>query len=377
MKRCPTCQRTYTDDAQVFCADDGTRLNEDNAAGEDLQKTMLGPPPNTYTPSEQKPSWPPPGGQTPPQGAGGQQQGWGQQPPPPPQQPYGQQQYGQQPHGQQQYGQQQYGQQYGQQQGQQWGNPYQQQLGGQTPPYGAAAATGQRKGLSIAALILGALSALGAILFITGIVRRYYYISDYRFRTDEFMVGSLIASVLGALAVILGALALFFAITKAARWAGKGPAIAAIVLGLAGGVTSALMNATSEVKFFGSSNSNRSANSNNSNGSTTASNRNGSTTYGTNSNDNTANRNMGSTTSSSSMTEDEKYRIFYAAGKTNDRALQTEIAELIGIIDSGGQPTDYYQSFISGSYAWALRDRSFPPTVDTVEKARAYVMAHK
>jgi Tfp pilus assembly protein FimT len=338
---------------------------------------MLGPPPNTYTPSEQKPSWPPPGGQTPPQGAGGQQQGWGQQPPPPPQQPYGQQQYGQQPHGQQQYGQQQYGQQYGQQQGQQWGNPYQQQLGGQTPPYGAAAATGQRKGLSIAALILGALSALGAILFITGIVRRYYYISDYRFRTDEFMVGSLIASVLGALAVILGALALFFAITKAARWAGKGPAIAAIVLGLAGGVTSALMNATSEVKFFGSSNSNRSANSNNSNGSTTASNRNGSTTYGTNSNDNTANRNMGSTTSSSSMTEDEKYRIFYAAGKTNDRALQTEIAELIGIIDSGGQPTDYYQSFISGSYAWALRDRSFPPTVDTVEKARAYVMAHK
>jgi hypothetical protein len=77
------------------------------------------------------------------------------------------------------------------------------------------------------------------------------------------------------------------------------------------------------------------------------------------------------------MTEDEKYRIFYAAGKTNDRALQTEIAKLIGIIDSGGQPTSYYQSFISGSYAWALRDRSFPPTVDTEEKARAYVMAHK
>lgn len=378
MKRCPTCQRTYTDDAQVFCADDGTRLNEESAPAEDLQKTMLGPPPSSYTPPEQKSSWPPPGGQTPPPGAGGQQQqGWGQQPPRP-QQPYGQQQYGQQqygqpPYGQQQYGQQQYGQ---QQQGQQWSNPYQ-QPGGQAPPY-AAAATGQRKGLSIAALVLGALSALGAILFVTGIISRYYYTSDYRYRTDEFMIGSLIASVLGLLAVILGALALFFAITKAAHWAGKGPAIAAIVLGLAGGVTSALMNATSEVKYYGSSNSNRSANSNNSNSSTTASNRNGSTTHGSNSNDNTTNHNMGSTTTSgSSMTEDEKYRIFYAAGKTNDRALQTEIAELIGIIDSGGQPTDYYQSFISGSYAWALRDRSFPPTVDTEAKARAYVAAHK
>lgn len=376
MKRCPTCQRTYTDDAQVFCADDGTRLNEESAASSDLQKTMMGPPPPSYTPPEQRSSWPPPaGGQTPPQGAGGQQQqqGWGQQPPPPPQQPHGQQPYGQQQYGQQQYGQPPYGQ---PPPGGQWGGGgYYQQPGGQAA-YGAAA-TGQRKGLSIAALILGALSALGAILFVTGIISRYYYTSEYRYRTDEFMIGSFIASGLGLLAVVLGGLALFFAITKAAHWAGKGPAIAAIVLGLAGGVTSAMMNATSEVKYYGSSNSNRSSNSNNSNSSTTASNRNGSTTYGSNANDNTSNRNASTSTSGSSMTEDEKYRIFYAAGKTNDRALQTEIAELIGIIDSGGQPTSDYQSFISGSYAWALRDRSFPPTVDTEEKARAYVMAHK
>jgi hypothetical protein len=364
MKRCPTCQRTYTDDAQVFCANDGTRLNEENAPADDLQKTMMAPPPS-YTPPAPSPSWPPPGGQAPPPPPGGQQQGWGQTPPPP---PYGQQQqHGQQPFGQQPYGQQ-------GQQGQWGGGGHYPPPGGQAGAYGAMQPAGQRRGLSIAALVLGALSALAALLFATGIARTYYEISDFRFRTDEFKVGNLLGSTMGVLAVILGALALFFAITKAAPWAGKVPAIAGIVLGLVGVVTLAMLNSTSRVNNFSSSNSNRNSNSNNSNSN---SNRNGSTTTSSTSSDNMSNHNMGGSTSSATMTEDEKYRIFYAAGKTGDRALQTEIAELIGIIDSGGQPTSDYQPFIAGSYAWALRDRSFPPTVDTAEKARAYVMAHK
>jgi hypothetical protein len=77
------------------------------------------------------------------------------------------------------------------------------------------------------------------------------------------------------------------------------------------------------------------------------------------------------------MTEDEKYRIFYAAGRTNDSELQTETAKLIGIIDANGQPTSYYQDFLLGAAAWGQRDYDFVPTVDTPEKARAYVMAHK
>lgn len=373
MKRCPSCQRTYTDDAQIFCAEDGALLVEDNPAAGDLQKTLIASGPPTFTPPDQPHrSWPPPpsppGGQTPPQGPGNQQQGWGPQQPPYGQQQYGQQQYGQPPYGQQQPP------------GGQWGGYYQQP--GAPPAYGTTPATGGRKALSLAALILGALSMLGAMLFITGLIPRYFYTGDYRFRTDEFMVGSFIASVLGGLAVILGIVALIFAISKAGRWAGKGLAIGGIVLGLAGGVTSAVMNASSSVIYYGSynsnSNSNRS-NSNNSNGSTTHTNHNDSTTYNSNSNDNSSNRNSSTsnTTTASSMTEDEKYRIFYAAGKTNDRALQKEIAILIGIIDEKGAPTAYYQTFLAGTFAWATRDDSFPPTIDTVEKARAYVAAHR
>ena len=364
------------DEAQVFCADDGSRLNEETAAASDLQKTMMAPPPSYTRTPEQPPSWPPPGGQALP-GAGGQHQqqppGWGQTPPQQPsaQPPYGQQQYGGQ---QQQYGGQQYGgpppgqQPYGQPppQGAQWGGQYQ-QAGGQPPAYGVA--TGKRKGLSLAALILGALSALGAMLFITGIVSRYGYAANFRYRTDEFMIGSLVASVLGGLAIVLGSIALAFALKNAARWSGKGLALAGIILGLAGSVTAAVLNITSEVRFYGSYNSSRSSSDDSS------------TTYNSNESKTDSNRNGGaasdSRASSSSMTEDEKYRIFYAAGRTNDRELQTETAKLIGIIDANGQPTAYYQTFLVGAADWGKRDYLFVPTVDTPEKAREYVMAHK
>jgi hypothetical protein len=42
MKICPTCQRTYPDDAPDFCTEDGMRLVAETASGE-LQATMLAP----------------------------------------------------------------------------------------------------------------------------------------------------------------------------------------------------------------------------------------------------------------------------------------------------------------------------------------------
>ncbi len=67
----------------------------------------------------------------------------------------------------------------------------------------------------------------------------------------------------------------------------------------------------------------------------------------------------------------------FAATKTNDRALQTEVAREIGIVDANGLPTAYYQTFLKGTISWALRDTDFPKQVDTPEKARAYVAAHR
>lgn len=51
MKRCPTCQRTYTDDALSFCPNDGTPLITDAPSSFDPQATILASPPKVSTPS--------------------------------------------------------------------------------------------------------------------------------------------------------------------------------------------------------------------------------------------------------------------------------------------------------------------------------------
>lgn len=72
MKRCPSCQRTYEDDTQSFCMNDGTPLVSD-AAPSSLDKTMMSGslgappvPPQSYSPTPgapqgdwATPSWPP------------------------------------------------------------------------------------------------------------------------------------------------------------------------------------------------------------------------------------------------------------------------------------------------------------------------------
>src|SRR4051812_29724604 len=51
MKRCPSCQQTYTDDALSYCPADGTRLESGRAApAMDLQATIMAPPPPSPPP---------------------------------------------------------------------------------------------------------------------------------------------------------------------------------------------------------------------------------------------------------------------------------------------------------------------------------------
>src|ERR1051325_7138645 len=107
MKRCPSCQRTFPDDAPSFCPNDGQRLLNEESATFDPEKTMLaserdvveppkaqaiptGPPPPHPTPPNLEPSTPtagPQGEQAPPHQQWQppvvnqfQQQGWQPQP---------------------------------------------------------------------------------------------------------------------------------------------------------------------------------------------------------------------------------------------------------------------------------------------------------
>jgi len=51
MKRCPNCQRTYTDDALSFCPNDGTPLITDTPPSFDPQATIMATPPKVSAPS--------------------------------------------------------------------------------------------------------------------------------------------------------------------------------------------------------------------------------------------------------------------------------------------------------------------------------------
>src|SRR5260370_42365987 len=69
MKRCPQCNRTYTDDALSFCLDDGSPLQSVGApSSSDPSATVQYPPPRettpqptiAYNPSQPPPPTPPP-----------------------------------------------------------------------------------------------------------------------------------------------------------------------------------------------------------------------------------------------------------------------------------------------------------------------------
>jgi predicted metalloprotease len=93
----------------------------------------------------------------------------------------------------------------------------------------------------------------------------------------------------------------------------------------------------------------------------------------TNSNSDTnanANTNSGS---SSSMTDDDKHKLYQAAGVTRDNELIMRVIRKIGLGDGLGED---HQEFVKEHFKWAMKNLSFVQSVNNPEAARAYVDAH-
>jgi hypothetical protein len=100
------------------------------------------------------------------------------------------------------------------------------------------------------------------------------------------------------------------------------------------------------------------------------------TNRNSNSNDNSdltsnANANSSSTTASS-ISEDDKHKLYQAAAMTGDQEIMHRVSVKIGIMQDDYTPTPDYQSFIGEHVSWALRNRDFIVSLDT-DKARDYV----
>ena len=76
------------------------------------------------------------------------------------------------------------------------------------------------------------------------------------------------------------------------------------------------------------------------------------------------------------MSDDDKHRLFQAAGMTKDTELILRVLKKIGLMSESGTPSDDYQQFMEDHADWSRRNSSFIRSVLTPAKARAYVDAH-
>ena len=92
-----------------------------------------------------------------------------------------------------------------------------------------------------------------------------------------------------------------------------------------------------------------------------------------NANSNSSNSNS---SSASSMSDDDKHKLYQAAGMTGDAELIRRVSIKIGLMGEDYTPGDNYQSFVAEHVDWALKNTDFINSINTPEKARAYLNAH-
>jgi hypothetical protein len=102
---------------------------------------------------------------------------------------------------------------------------------------------------------------------------------------------------------------------------------------------------------------------------------NANTNSNTNSNAN-ENSNNNSSTSSSSLSDDDKHKLFQAAGMTRDNEIIQKVLRKLGFLTEQNNVTDDYGPFVKGHMEWATKNYRFIQSVNNVEKARAYVDEH-
>jgi cytoskeletal protein RodZ len=90
-----------------------------------------------------------------------------------------------------------------------------------------------------------------------------------------------------------------------------------------------------------------------------------------------ANANSNSSSSStSSFSDDDKHKLYQAAGMTGDAEVIRRVSVKIGLMDEDYTPGANYEQFVRDHIVWAIRNTDFIQTVNTAEKARAYINEH-
>jgi hypothetical protein len=83
-----------------------------------------------------------------------------------------------------------------------------------------------------------------------------------------------------------------------------------------------------------------------------------------------------SSSSSSEMSEDDKHRLYQAASMTGDPEMLRRVSVKLGLMNQDFTTSDRYLAFLRDHVSWALRNGDFISSLDTKEKAAAYVNEH-
>ena len=73
------------------------------------------------------------------------------------------------------------------------------------------------------------------------------------------------------------------------------------------------------------------------------------------------------------MSDDDKHKLYQAAAMTGDRELTQRVSVKLGLLDDDYTPGDNYQQFLTEHVGWVLRNTDFIQSINSPEKARAYV----
>ena len=95
----------------------------------------------------------------------------------------------------------------------------------------------------------------------------------------------------------------------------------------------------------------------------------------TNKNDNSSNSNS-SSTSNSTLSKDDQHKLYYAAGLTGDSELIRRVLVKLDVLEEDFSEGAKFQAFSEEHTSWMINNLDFVQTVNTPEKARAYVNEH-
>ena len=108
----------------------------------------------------------------------------------------------------------------------------------------------------------------------------------------------------------------------------------------------------------------------------TNANANSNSTPNDNASSNSSSNSNANTDSSAGMSDEDKHRLYQAASMTGDPEMLRRVSVKLGLMNADFTTSDRYLDFIKDHVSWALRNGEFISSLDSKEKAAAYVNEH-